>query len=159
MRAIDRREFIKISTAASAGLVLSACGRGRISPFADLVIHNGRIITVDKEDSIVNAVAVKDGLIDFIGTGDEIQEFIGPDTAVIDLDGKTATPGLVDSHIHVIQYGKQNWDGFTNIRFPDVSSRDDLIRVLNDAVAQKKDGEWISGNKGFLLSLADAPVR
>lgn len=160
MNKITRREFLKLATATSAGLVLSACNRGRRGRSeADLVLTNGRIITVDPKDSIVEALAAKDGLIQVVGKGEDVQAYIGPDTIVIDLEGNTVTPGLVDSHIHVIQYGKQTWGGFTDIRFPDVTSKDDLLRVLAEAVAQKEDGEWISGNQGFLLKIADAPDR
>lgn len=160
MSRISRRDFLKLSTAASASLALSACGRGRKSQSpANLVLHNGRIITVDAKDSIVEAVAVKDGLIDVVGKNDDIQAYMGPETTVIDLQGKTVTPGLVDSHIHIIQYGKQTWGGFTDIRFPNVTSKDDLLRVLAEAVAQKGEGEWASGNQGFILPFVEAPDR
>jgi predicted amidohydrolase YtcJ len=124
-----------------------------------MVLQNGRIVTVDANDTIAQALAVKDGLIHAVGKDDEMQPMIGPDTKVIDLGGKTVTPGLVDSHIHVVQYGKQTWGGFTDIRFPNVTSKDDLMRVVSEAVDQVGDGEWISGNQGFMLSLSDAPNR
>jgi len=157
MSKLTRRDVLKLSTATSAGLVLSACGVGKST--ADMVLYNGRIITIDPKDSIVAAIAVKDGLIDKIGSSDDIQSNIGPDTVVVDLGGKSVTPGLVDSHIHVIQYGKQTWEGFTDTRFPKVISKDDLLRVVAEAAEKAEDGEWISGNQGFLLTFGDSPDR
>lgn len=156
MSIVTRRDFLKLSSAASAGLVLAACGKGKSSAYADLVIQNGHIITIDDKDTIVDAVVANDGLIEAVGKGADIQAYIGPDTTVIDLGGKTVTPGLVDSHIHVIQYGKQYWEGFTDIRLPTVTSKDDLFRVVAEAVAQKEEGEWISGNQGFFIPSDDA---
>ena len=152
MKKITRREFLKLSTVASTGLALTACGGKKPGSSADIVLQNGRIITVDPKDSIKNAVAMTDGLIDLVGSDDDVQAYIGPDTTLIDLGGKTVTPGLVDSHIHVVQYGKQTWGGFTDTRFPNVTTKDDLLRVVKEAVAQAEDGDWISGNQGFMLS-------
>ena len=107
MSNITRRDFIKITATASTGLLINACGKGKLSPYSDLVLLNGHIITVDATDSLADSVAVKNGLIEAVGKGDDLQANIGPETTVLDLGGKTVTPGLVDSHIHVIQYGKQ----------------------------------------------------
>jgi len=162
---ISRRKFIELSAAASAGLVLTACaGRWQTSLLprgteADLVLINGKIITVDRKDTIVQAVATKGGLISMVGTNDQIGELVGPKTKVIDLKGKTVTPGLVDSHIHVIQYGKQAWEGFTEIRYPYVRTKEDLLKAVQEKAKELPKGEWISGNQGFLLSFDDAPDR
>ncbi len=158
MSEVTRRDFLKLSAAASAGLVLASCGK-RFNNYADLVFQNGHIITVDSRNTIADALAVKDGLIQSVGNSADIQPMIGPNTQVLDLGGKTVTPGLVDSHLHTVQYGKQTWGGFTDIRFPNVSSKDDLMRVVTEAVAQTEEGEWIAGNQGFMLSLSDAPDR
>jgi predicted amidohydrolase YtcJ len=158
MSKISRREFLKCSAAASAGLMLSSCTRTS-SDYADLIMQNGKIITIDPEGSIVDALAVKDGLITAVGKVGDIQDLMGPKTEVVNLDGKTVTPGLVDSHIHVVQYGKQTWGGFTDIRYPNVRNKDDLIRVISEAVSQVKEGEWISGNQGFMLPIQEAPDR
>ena len=162
---ISRRRFIAISATSAAGLVLSACAGRRDISFppreseADLVLFNGNIITVDPRDTISHAIAVRDGLISKTGTDEQIQELIGPHTNVIDLKGKTVTPGLVDSHIHVIQYGKQAWEGFTEIRYPYVRTKEELLKAVQDKAKTLPEGEWISGNQGFLLSYEDAPNR
>ena len=64
------------------------------SSIADKVFVNGKILTVDERSSIVEAVAVSDGRFIAVGTNKAIDDFAGPDTAVIDLQGRTAVPGL-----------------------------------------------------------------
>jgi len=162
---ISRRKFIGMAAAASAGLILSACSQPNksllpsIESEADLVVQNGKVITVDPENSITQAVVAKDGLIIRTGTDEDIKPYIGPKTVVIDLKGKTITPGLVDSHIHVLPFGKQTWDGFTEIRFPYVKTKEQLLQTVADKAKEIPDGEWISGNQGFLLPFSDAPDR
>lgn len=68
---------------------------------ADLALINGNIYVIDESNSIVQAVACKNGRIIFVGGTDEIRSFIGPHTQVIDLEGNTVLPGLIDSHVHV----------------------------------------------------------
>lgn len=67
---------------------------------ADLILHNGRIVTVDQEFAIVESMAVKDGLILATGTNESIHEWKGTTTKEIDLQGKMVLPGLIDSHVH-----------------------------------------------------------
>ena len=68
---------------------------------ADLVLLNGKIITIDEKESIAEAAAVKFGKIIAVGANNEIKSSIGKDTQVIDLNGKTVIPGLMDSHCHM----------------------------------------------------------
>lgn len=63
--------------------------------YADLVLHNGKVLTVDKEFSVVEAIAVRDGRVLATGTTDEILALAGPDTERVDLRGRTATPGYI----------------------------------------------------------------
>jgi predicted amidohydrolase YtcJ len=116
---------------------------------ADLVLTNGKIITVDRQDSITQAVAVKGGRIIKLGKNQDITAFRGPQTAVIDLHGRTVTPGLIDAHYHVMYYGMQFWPGFLDIRVPAVRSKQDLLRIVGERARQLKKGEWISANQGF----------
>jgi len=67
---------------------------------ADIVLVNGKIVTVDSDDSIVEAVAVKNGKIFAVGSTDEIKRLAGEGTEVIELDGKTVLPGIIDTHTH-----------------------------------------------------------
>ena len=67
---------------------------------ADLVLMHGKVITVDSRDSIAQAVAVTGGKIVAVGTDVAIQALVGEKTQVIDLHGRTMTPGLIDTHCH-----------------------------------------------------------
>jgi len=83
---------------------------------ADLVLINGKIVTLDAASSITEAVAIESDHIVAIGRSDDIRKLAGPSTQVIDLGGRTVIPGLIDSHIHAIRAGfryatEVNWEG------------------------------------------------
>jgi predicted amidohydrolase YtcJ len=132
-----------------------ASGERSSNSSADLVLFNGKIITVDPSDSISQAVAVKDGKILKVGKNSEISRLIGPQTEVIDLQGKCVTPGIVDSHIHLLYYGHQFWDGFLDIRFPTVKSKSDLLNAIAQRAKAIPKGDWISANQGFYIDPGD----
>lgn len=118
---------------------------------ADLILFNGKVITVDAGDNIVQAVAVKGDTVLAVGSDPDITALAGPQTKLIDLNGKTVTPGLIDSHYHLMYYGQQFWPGFLNIRHPIVTNRAELLQVVGDYTQQLDPGDWISGNQGFTL--------
>jgi predicted amidohydrolase YtcJ len=89
---------------AIAGSVLPVNSR-EPHPYADLVFHNGSIYTLDAQSSQVAAVAVKDGVITFVGSDEGVTGYIGNTTKVVNLNGRAATPGLVDAHMHVLSGG------------------------------------------------------
>jgi predicted amidohydrolase YtcJ len=68
---------------------------------ADVILHNGKIVTVDSSFSIRQAVAIKDGRITAIGADAAVLREKGPRTRVVDLAGKTVLPGLIDAHVHI----------------------------------------------------------
>ncbi|MBW1801323.1 MAG: amidohydrolase, partial [Deltaproteobacteria bacterium] len=72
---------------------------------ADTILVQGKIITVDKNFSIAEAVAVKDGVLIGVGTDSEIQKLAGKKTERIDLGGKTVIPGIIDGHAHMDREG------------------------------------------------------
>ena len=118
---------------------------------ADLILFNGKIITVDSQDNIFQAVAIQGDTILAVGSDLEIKPLAGPECKMIDLNGKTVTPGLVDSHYHLMYYGSQFWPGYLNIRHPVVTSKTDLLQVVGSYAQQLSPGEWISANQGFAL--------
>lgn len=115
--------------------------------FADMVLINGKIITVDPEDTIGEAVAVKDGLILKVGTNLEIQALVGSSTDVRNLRGKTVTPGLIDAHTHLMYYGQAEND-YVNLRPPEVQSIEDVVAKIGERVQSLQAGEWVIGD-GF----------
>jgi predicted amidohydrolase YtcJ len=116
---------------------------------ADIVLENGRVLTVDSQNRIAEAVAVKGDKIIKVGPTAEMHSLVGPNTRVIDLAGKVLTPGIIDAHFHLMSYGRQVWPGFVNIRYPAVQTLDDLLKAVAERARTTPAGEWIAGNQGF----------
>jgi predicted amidohydrolase YtcJ len=83
--------------------VLAACERTAPEPAADIVLLNGGLYTVDAERSWAEAAAIRDGRIVMVGENASVDVLIGPATEVIDLDGRMAMPGIIDSHVHPLE--------------------------------------------------------
>ena len=111
---------------------------------ADMVLLDGKVITVNANDSIVQAVAIKDGLILAVGTDEDVVGVVGEQTHVVDLGGRTVTPGLIDAHIHFHVVGLMN-SYYVPFLPPEVATRDDLRAKLADVVARTAEGEWVKG--------------
>lgn len=109
--------------------------------YADLVILNGNIITMDADNSIVDAVACKDKKFLAVGSNEEVRAYIGKHTKIIDMEGKTVTPGFVDSHFHF--YGGSRRARSVDLRY--VRTMDDLIDELRKKVETLPQGRWIQG--------------
>jgi predicted amidohydrolase YtcJ len=105
---------------------------------ADLVLLNGTIITVDSRDSIAEAVAIKDGRITFVGSTADARKQAGAQTKVIDLAGKTATPGLIDTHVHFSEPAD-------SLDLGDARSMDDVIAKVRARAATVPPGTWVRG--------------
>lgn len=165
---ISRREFLKAGGGAIAG-VITGCvvtqGSGKLSTLpvnpggtADLILHNGNVLTVDAGDSVAQAVAISKGIIHKVGTDAEIFSFNGPATQVVDLQGKTVTPGIIDAHNHMMYYG-QEMKYQLDIRPPKVKTKDDVLRVVREGISKKPAGEWIHGCQGFIMSIKESLTR
>jgi predicted amidohydrolase YtcJ len=107
---------------------------------ADTVLTNGKVVTVDRQFSIREAIAIRDGKITAVGTNSEIRKLAGPKTRTIDLQGRTVIPGLIDSHIHAIRAGQTfttevNWVGTHSIA--------EAMSRIHEAALAKKSGSWI----------------
>lgn len=110
----------------------------------DLVLLNGKVVTVDPSDTIAEAVAVRDGRIVKVGSTAEIRRLAGRRSRVIDLEGKTVLPGFIDSHEHCIRRGLQaDW---VNCASPPMISIDDIVEALAAKATEKPEGEWIIGH-------------
>jgi len=105
----------------------------------DTVLFNGKVITVDSEFSIAEAIAITDGRIALVGSDREIRELADPDTTLIDLDGQTVVPGFIDTHPHMIHVGS----GAANVILAEIESIADILRLIADRVATTPEGEWI----------------
>lgn len=121
-------------------LILFACNPGPKNP-ADQVYVNGVIYTGNASNPKTEAVAVKDGLIVAVGSRQKIESLIGKDTETIDLQGKTMTPGFIESHGHLMGIGYNKLD----IDLMYVQTYDELIEKVAEAAAKAEPGEWITG--------------
>src|SRR5687768_13894047 len=71
-------------------------------PPADLVLRNGRILTVDDRFRVATAVAIRDGRFVAVGSDADVRSYIGTGTRVIDGGGRTVVPGIIDTHVHAL---------------------------------------------------------
>lgn len=111
--------------------------------YADRVLVNGRIITVDERDTVAQAIAIRDGKILAVGSDAEVRALAGPATEVIDLRGRTATPGLIDAHCHFADGGVQR--STLDLSYPEVKSVADAVAALRARAGAAKAGAWIEG--------------
>ncbi|NHJ48454.1 MAG: amidohydrolase [Asgard group archaeon] len=113
------------------------------SKIADLVLKNGKIATVDENFSIMESVAIKDGIIIFVGNNDDVAKFIDKNTQVIDLSDKLVTPGMVDAHGHLFNLGKDEEDVFFSVR--NTCSWDEVVALVKQKIQTMKPDEWLIG--------------
>jgi predicted amidohydrolase YtcJ len=102
---IDRAARLRRASCLFAGLALAAGSIAQPALPPQLILFHGRILTVDSHDSIAEGLAIRDGKIIAIGTDRDILRLAGAGTQRIDLHGRTATPGLIDSHAHIADAG------------------------------------------------------
>jgi predicted amidohydrolase YtcJ len=121
----------------------------------DLVLSNGKIITVDERFTIAQAVAIRGGRVLATGTNQEINQLAGPNTRRIDLRGKAVIPGLIDNHMHLLRAGS-TWA--KELRFDGVDSRKQAIEMLRARLKAAGPGEWVYNIGGWAhQQFADDP--
>ncbi len=125
-------------------LAAAGCAQIGTSPeivrHADMILVNGKIITVDKNFSIQEAVAIRDGKILAVGTTSNIRSLAGDQTKVVDLNGRAVIPGLIDSQIHFLRAGFR-WA--QEVRLDQAHSVQEILGLIEKRATQIKAGEWI----------------
>ncbi|NBC22004.1 MAG: amidohydrolase family protein [Gammaproteobacteria bacterium] len=133
-------------------LTLAGCGDGAqqqaaetpaepdVTP-AELVLRGGKIATVDPEIGEAEAVAVTGHEITAVGSNDEIAAYVGPDTEVIELDGRLAIPGFIEGHGHYLSLGRAK----QILDLNNVANWDEVVNMVAVAADQAEPGEWIFG--------------
>lgn len=129
--------FIGLFALVMPGLFLTGPARAQT---ADIIMDKGRILTLDGRSSVHQALAVTDGRISALGRSADIMKLAGRKTRVVNLRGRTAIPGLIDSHIHAIRAAlsysvEVNWIG--------TSSLAEALSRVRDAARAAKPGEWV----------------
>lgn len=116
----------------------SACGRPEP---ADLVLRNGKIVTVDSQIPLARAVAIKGYTIVAVGSDRQIDRYIGPATEVIDLGGKLAIPGFIEGHGHFMSLGRSKMI----LDLSRARSWQEIVELVRQAARRARPGEWILG--------------
>ena len=108
---------------------------------ADLVLTNGKIVTVDPSLPEAEALAVKGDTIVAVGTAEEIADHIGSQTHVIDLNGSLAVPGLIEGHGHFLGVGEAKMI----LDLTTAKSWEEIVAMVGSAATEAEQGEWITG--------------
>jgi predicted amidohydrolase YtcJ len=124
-------------------------------PAPDLVLTNGKIITVDERFTIAQAVAIRGDRIVAVGSNAEIGRLAGVGTRRIDLGGRAVTPGLIDNHMHLLRAGT-TW--LRELRFDGVESRRQAIELVRARAKAEGPGGWVFNIGGWAhQQFADDP--
>lgn len=142
-----RRRFLAASSILGAAgalwpalPVFAGEGKGASPMHPDLILHNGRFHTVDREKPTASAVAIRDGRFVAVGSEAEVMPLRGPATQVVDLNRRTVIPGLNDSHLHLIR-GGLNYN--LELRWEGVPSLADALRMLKDQADRTPSPQWV----------------
>jgi predicted amidohydrolase YtcJ len=115
------------------------------SSFATIIIYNGKIITVDSKFNIFQAVAIRNDTILAVGKNQDMNPFKTSYTKMINLEGKTVIPGLIDSHIHSSLCAKE----INNFSLTEAKSINDLLQAVEERVLITKPGEWVISSSAW----------
>ncbi len=156
----------RLALLAAAGVVsLAAAGcaqigaRPEVVRYADVVLVNGKVVTVDKNFSVQEAVAIRDGKILAVGTTSNIRSLAGDQTKVVDLKGRTVIPGLIDSNMHFLRAG---FTWVREVRLDQARSVREILGLIEKRASQVKPGDWILTYGGWhysQLKEGRAPTR
>jgi predicted amidohydrolase YtcJ len=122
-----------------AVLLLSGCA-AHPEP-ADLVLLDGKIVTLEEDRPVVRALAARGGRIVELGSNDRLSRFVGPDTRVIDLDGRTAVPGFIEAHAHFTGIGRS----LMNLELTGARTWEEIVDLVAAAARDAESGAWILG--------------
>ncbi len=129
------------TTACAVALVVSGIlPADSFAESADVALVNGKVLTVDANFSTQQAVAVRGERIVSVGSNSRIRPWIGADTRVIDLQGKTLIPGLIDNHVHFVRHALR-WEH--EARIDGIVSRAKALSVISSKAKSMRPGQWV----------------
>lgn len=117
----------------------------------DLIVHNGKIATVDDKFTLVEAIAVRGERIVAAGKNAELLKLAGPATRLLDVGGKTVIPGLCDSHVHATGAALYEYDH----PIPEMDTVADVLKYIAGRAETLADGDWIVVRQVFITRLRD----
>lgn len=118
---------------------------------ATLILHGGKIVTVDRDFSIAQAIAIKGDRVFAVGSDADVLKLRGEQTEVIDLAGKMVLPGLMDSHVHPLGAAMHEFDH----PVPDMESIDDVLAYIKSRADALPEGAWINISQIFITRLKE----
>jgi predicted amidohydrolase YtcJ len=113
------------------------------------IFHSGRIVTVDPQFRIVEAMAIRDGRVLAVGTHTDIVKLAGSGTQQVDLGGKTVVPGLIDSHVHAPSASMYEFEQ----PVPDMRTIEDVLTYVRSRAEKTEPGHWITLSQVFITRL------
>lgn len=138
----------RLTTAVILALIIVAPSRAprtamqaQTPQFADLVLTNGKVVTVEDAMPEAQAVAVRGGRIVALGSSSDIRQYVGTATQVIDLGGQLVIPGFVEGHGHFSGIGEAQ----LSLKLMPTTSWDEIVSMVATAAKTAKPGEWIVG--------------
>jgi len=163
---LTRRDLLKLGGAALAGAALAGCRGARqfeltavptpVSPtvqplptlapgqVADTILVNGNIVTMNAKRAAVKALAIKNGVILLAGEEQAVRGVSGAGTKVIDLRGRTVTPGLIDAHCHLSACGLLG-TVYVDVNWPAVNTIQQVQAKVAERIAKTPPGKWVVG--------------
>jgi predicted amidohydrolase YtcJ len=123
----------------TVGVLIVGCWSS-VEP-VDVVLHNGKIITVDELHPEVQALGIRGDQIVVVGTNEEVDAYIGETTEVIDLEGQLAVPGFIESHGHFLGVGNAQMQ----LRLMDAQNWEEIVAMVAAAVEEAQPGQLIRG--------------
>jgi len=130
--------IFSLAAMAAAG---SGCASRRAGEPADLIVFNGKVVTMNPEKPEAQAVAVRGGTIAAVGTDAEVLALAGDATRRLDARGGMVLPGLIDAHGHIASLGEQ----IANLDLRGVDSVAEIARRVRERAAGLQPGEWVTG--------------
>jgi predicted amidohydrolase YtcJ len=146
----DTTMSLRILALASSLSLLGSCPAISAAD-ADLILHHGRIVTVDPQFTIHTALAVQGGRILRVGSDAEVLKTRGPHTEIVDLEGRTVLPGLIDSHTHPNSACMTEFDH----PIPDMESIADVLAYIKQRADALAPGEWVHVQQVFITRLPE----
>lgn len=127
-------------------LLAPAIAAAQWYPEPDLVLTGAEVRTVDAEDALAEALAIKDGRVVAVGSASEVGALAGSETRTVNLSGKTVIPGIQDSHIHFLPLGRDITSG---VELSYAESAEDIVAAVRARIAESRipSGEWVVGRR------------
>jgi len=151
---LNRQSSKYLSLILIISIIISFSSCAKKKEPADLVLKNGKIVTVDEVKPEAQAIAVRGDIIVAVGSNRQIKPYLDQATKVIDLEGKLAIPGFIDAHGHFTSLGESK----LKLDLMRVKNWDEIVAMVEEAVRKAKPGEWIQGRGWHQEKWDKAPV-